>query len=95
MNIKTKFDIGDVVYWVGGDGLLYKGEVAWLIITHTKAIKYTVYEYERRKPGESACWTPEEYGWLEAEVPENELFTTEEDMLLQGNKLVLDAQLRA
>lgn len=95
MNITTKFDVGDEVYFIGSDGDFYRGGVNGFNINFACTLLYKVRICSWRRSTPSSLWEVDEYDTDEVELMESELFATEEEMLANGNKLLLKKKLHS
>ena len=95
MNITTKFDVEDEVYFIGSDGDFFRGEVSGFNINFACTLLYKVRSCSWRRSTPDSLWEVDEYGTVEAELMESELFATEEEMLANGNKLLLKKKLHS
>ena len=95
MNITTKFDVEDDVYFIGSDGDFYRGEVRGFNINFACTLLYKVRICSWRRSTPNSLWEVDEYGTDEVELMESEFFATEEEMLANGNKLLLKKKLHS
>ena len=95
MNITTKFDVEDEVYFIGSDGDFYRGEVGGFNINFACTLLHKVRICSWRRSAPSSLWEVDEYGTDEVEIMESELFATEEEMLANGNKILLKKKLHS